>query len=112
MLLMMLAGGFYVKTFPPWIEWIKYSSFVFYSYRLLMKLEFSERAVFDCGNIGVNKIELDSEIECVQVTNIQDALSLPFSVDDSIATDVLILMGILISFRLGLYFILKHKTQS
>lgn len=44
-------GGFYVTTIPIWIAWLKYLSFVYYGYDLLLKIEYSGRTVWDCNGI-------------------------------------------------------------
>ena len=31
------VGGFYISNIPVWISWLKYASFIFYSYNLLLK---------------------------------------------------------------------------
>ncbi|EIE22543.1 hypothetical protein COCSUDRAFT_16269, partial [Coccomyxa subellipsoidea C-169] len=41
MLTMMLVGGFYVTTIPVWIAWLKYLSFIYYGYNLLLKIEYN-----------------------------------------------------------------------
>ena len=32
------VGGFYISNIPVWIAWMKYLSFIFYSYNLLLKV--------------------------------------------------------------------------
>ncbi|RCV46474.1 hypothetical protein SEVIR_9G539300v4 [Setaria viridis] len=36
----MLAGGFFVKTVPPFISWLRYLSFNYHTYRLLLKVQY------------------------------------------------------------------------
>ncbi|XP_074581653.1 ABC transporter G family member 22-like [Curcuma longa] len=36
----MLAGGFFVKRVPAFISWLRYLSFNYYSYRLLLKVQY------------------------------------------------------------------------
>ena len=40
MLVAMLAGGFYAKNIPFWAEWMKYLSFIQYSYFSLVTIDF------------------------------------------------------------------------
>ncbi|KAJ6433604.1 hypothetical protein OIU84_017323 [Salix udensis] len=42
MLAFVLTGGFYVHKLPPCIAWIKYISTTFYSYRLLINVQYGE----------------------------------------------------------------------
>lgn len=36
----MLAGGFFVKSVPPFISWLRYLSFNYHTYRLLLKVQY------------------------------------------------------------------------
>ncbi|GJN30346.1 hypothetical protein PR202_gb18641 [Eleusine coracana subsp. coracana] len=36
----MLAGGFFVKRVPPFISWLRYLSFNYHTYRLLLKIQY------------------------------------------------------------------------
>ncbi|WOK98489.1 ABC transporter G family member 22-like isoform X1 [Canna indica] len=36
----MLAGGFFVKRVPPFISWLRFMSFNYHSYRLLLKVQY------------------------------------------------------------------------
>ncbi|CAG9464710.1 unnamed protein product [Pedinophyceae sp. YPF-701] len=42
MLTFMLTAGFYIDDIPVWIEWVKYLGFPYFSWRMLMKLEFGD----------------------------------------------------------------------
>lgn len=48
-LTMMLVGGFYVTNIPAWIGWLKYLSFIYYGYNLLLKIEYKGVTLWDCG---------------------------------------------------------------
>ncbi|KAJ1298729.1 hypothetical protein BS78_01G475900 [Paspalum vaginatum] len=37
----MLAGGFFVKRVPPFISWLRYLSFNYHTYRLLLKVQYN-----------------------------------------------------------------------
>ena len=37
---------------PVWIGWIKYISFNFYSYKLIMKVQYSNADTYGCGPPG------------------------------------------------------------
>ncbi|GJP53838.1 hypothetical protein CLOM_g12966 [Closterium sp. NIES-68] len=49
LLTFMLAGGYYLQSIPPFISWIKYISFTYYAYRLIIKTQFSPSDTFQCG---------------------------------------------------------------
>ncbi|KAH9559455.1 hypothetical protein CY35_06G059200 [Sphagnum magellanicum] len=50
MLTFMLTGGFFVQSIPVWINWLKYLSINNYSYRLLIKVQYSRNAQYGCGS--------------------------------------------------------------
>ncbi|PQM35822.1 ABC transporter G family member 22 isoform X1 [Prunus yedoensis var. nudiflora] len=58
----MLAGGFFVKKVPVFISWIRYMSFNYHTYRLLLKVQFEDITPAinglrtDCGLAGVGAL--------------------------------------------------------
>lgn len=40
MLAFLLVGGYYVRNIPVWISWIRYLSFLFWGYNLVIKTQF------------------------------------------------------------------------
>ncbi|CAB4444822.1 unnamed protein product [Rhizophagus irregularis] len=53
MLATMLLGGFYIRHLPTGLTWLKYLSYVKYSYSLLMQIQFdSPKAQFRCARPG------------------------------------------------------------
>ena len=46
-----LPAGFYVTHIQSWISWLRYLSFIFYGYNLLLKIEFHGRTFYDCGSV-------------------------------------------------------------
>ncbi|KAG8100869.1 hypothetical protein GUJ93_ZPchr0013g37792 [Zizania palustris] len=51
----MLAGGFFVKRVPPFISWLRYLSFNYHTYRLLLKVQYNP-----VPDILINGIPLDN----------------------------------------------------
>ncbi|KAK3585439.1 hypothetical protein CHS0354_020158 [Potamilus streckersoni] len=45
----MLLGGFYTRNMPVWISWIKYFSFLHYTFHALLYLEFSGGSPIQCA---------------------------------------------------------------
>ena len=39
-LTLMLLGGFYVDTLPPWLDWAQYGSFVSFNYQIMLEFGF------------------------------------------------------------------------
>lgn len=58
----MLAGGFFVKKVPVFISWIRYMSFNYHTYRLLLKVQYEaitpaiNGLSTDCGLTGVGAL--------------------------------------------------------
>lgn len=67
MLLVMLVGGFYARNVPSWLSWIKYASFMFYSFKVGLAIEFIGRDYYDCGEN--EDVDNPSE-ECELVTDL------------------------------------------
>jgi hypothetical protein len=36
----LLVGGYYVRNIPVWISWIRYLSFLYWGYNLMIKSQF------------------------------------------------------------------------
>ncbi|XP_068658198.1 ABC transporter G family member 25-like [Aristolochia californica] len=43
MLAFLLTGGFYVNKVPAWMQWLKYTSFTYYCYKLLIIVQYGEK---------------------------------------------------------------------
>lgn len=50
MMAFMLAGGFFVQRVHPFIKWIRYLSFNYYTYRILLKIQYDADQVYDCSS--------------------------------------------------------------
>ncbi|MCO5597653.1 hypothetical protein L7F22_051734 [Adiantum nelumboides] len=59
LLIFLLTGGYYVQHIPGFIKWLKYISFVYYGFRLLLKVQFSPSQVYECFEIsGCRSLQL------------------------------------------------------
>eukprot|EP00250_Pteridium_aquilinum_P007828 c17471_g1_i1 orf=114-2393(+) len=52
LLIFLLTGGYYVQHIPGFIKWLKYISFVYYGFRLLLKVQFSPNQMYECLEVG------------------------------------------------------------
>ncbi|XP_042501307.1 ABC transporter G family member 21 isoform X2 [Macadamia integrifolia] len=52
MLVFLLAGGYYIQHIPPFIAWIKYCSFSYYCYKLLIGIQYTDNDYYECGEFG------------------------------------------------------------
>ncbi|XP_068634234.1 ABC transporter G family member 14-like [Aristolochia californica] len=51
-LVFLIAGGYYVQEIPPFIVWLKYLSYSFYCFKLLLGVQFTEHDYYDCSKGG------------------------------------------------------------
>ena len=123
MLTMMLVGGFYVTNIPAWIAWLKYLSFIYYGYNLLLKIEYSGVTLYNCkaeggdsaagGAAGVIASNPESNPNCVAVPpgGLQSILHLQENTE-TWAWEAIALLGWLVVFRYAIYWALRRKTSS
>nr|ABR17189.1 unknown [Picea sitchensis] len=50
MMAFMLAGGFFVQRVHPFIKWIRYLSFNYYTYKILLKIQYDADQLYDCSS--------------------------------------------------------------
>ncbi|XP_011028515.1 PREDICTED: ABC transporter G family member 14-like [Populus euphratica] len=48
-LVFLIAGGYYVQQIPPFIVWLKYLSYSYYSYKLLLGVQYNEDDYYECS---------------------------------------------------------------
>ncbi|XP_010251517.1 PREDICTED: ABC transporter G family member 14-like [Nelumbo nucifera] len=48
-LVFLIAGGYYVQQIPPFIVWLKYLSYSFYCYKLLLGIQYTENDYYECS---------------------------------------------------------------
>ncbi|KAJ4980514.1 hypothetical protein NE237_031351 [Protea cynaroides] len=52
LMLFLLTGGYYVQHIPVFIRWLKYTSFMYYGFRLLLKVQYSGDQLYECESQG------------------------------------------------------------
>ncbi|KAF7815999.1 ABC transporter G family member 26 [Senna tora] len=52
LMLFLLTGGYYVQHIPVFMRWLKYLSFMYYGFRLLLKVQYSGDEMYDCESKG------------------------------------------------------------
>ncbi|XP_074320119.1 ABC transporter G family member 26 [Silene latifolia] len=52
LMLFLLTGGYYVQHIPKFMRWLKYISFMYYGFRLLLKVQYSGDQLYDCESKG------------------------------------------------------------
>ncbi|KAM4073425.1 hypothetical protein ACJW30_10G017300 [Castanea mollissima] len=48
-LVFLIAGGYYVQQIPPFIVWLKYLSYSYYCYKLLLGVQYSDDDYYECS---------------------------------------------------------------
>ncbi|KAL2483688.1 ABC transporter G family member 26 [Forsythia ovata] len=48
LMLFLLTGGYYVQHIPKFMQWLKYVSFTYYGFRLLLKVQYSGDDLYEC----------------------------------------------------------------
>ncbi|EIE25035.1 P-loop containing nucleoside triphosphate hydrolase protein [Coccomyxa subellipsoidea C-169] len=43
-----LVGGYFVRGIPAWIGWIRYLSFIYYGFGMLLHIEYQGRTIYSC----------------------------------------------------------------
>ncbi|XP_022136382.1 ABC transporter G family member 14 [Momordica charantia] len=51
-LVFLIAGGYYIQQIPPFIVWLKYLSYSYYCYKLLLGVQYRNDDVYECGRTG------------------------------------------------------------
>lgn len=122
MLFMMITAGFYVTNISPWIAWLRYLSFVYYGYNLLLKIEYSGLTLYNCrsatdggagGAAGVVVHNPESDPSCTPVPpgGLQAILRLQENTERW-AWEAIALLGWLVVCRYAIYWALRKKTAS
>ncbi|GAB2284796.1 ABC transporter G member 26 [Dionaea muscipula] len=52
LMLFLLTGGYYVQHIPKFMKWLKYISFMYYGFRLLLKVQYSGDELYECESAG------------------------------------------------------------
>ncbi|KAL3651024.1 ABC transporter G member 14 [Castilleja foliolosa] len=45
----LIVGGYYIRHIPPFVAWLKYLSYSYYCYRLLLGAQYNEDDYYECG---------------------------------------------------------------
>ncbi|KAK1304929.1 ABC transporter G family member 14 [Acorus calamus] len=95
-LVFLIAGGYYVQQIPPFILWLKYLSYSYYCYKLLLGVQFNEDDYYKCDTGRLCRVADFPSIKSVGLTNLW--------------IDVCIMALMLVAYRLLAYLAL-HRLQ-
>ncbi|KAH6768092.1 ABC-2 type transporter family protein [Perilla frutescens var. frutescens] len=98
LMLFLLTGGYYVQHIPKFMQWLKYLSFMYYGFRLLMKVHYSGDEMYECGsNGGCRRLQSSPSFDTV---NLSGGM-----------TEVWVLLAMAVAFRLAAYLCLRRKIS-
>ena len=55
-LVFLIAGGYYIQQIPPFIVWLKYLSYSYYCYKLLLGVQYNENDYYQCSTGELCKV--------------------------------------------------------
>ncbi|KAK1435971.1 hypothetical protein QVD17_01744 [Tagetes erecta] len=95
-LVFLIAGGYYVQQIPPFIVWLKYLSYSYYCYKLLLGVQYDDNDVYECAKGVYCKVADFQAVKSVGLHNL--------------TMDLLIMALMLIGYRFVAYLALR-KVQ-
>ncbi|KAL6203673.1 hypothetical protein ACLB2K_027373 [Fragaria x ananassa] len=98
LMLFLLTGGYYVQHIPKFMQWLKYLSFMWYGFRLLLKIQYSGDDLYECESIGgCRPLQSSPTFEMVEL--------------DGGMKEVWILLAMAICYRLCAYLCLRKRIS-
>ncbi|XP_069134109.1 uncharacterized protein [Argopecten irradians] len=109
----MLLGGFYTRHLPFWLTWLKYISFLHYTFHCLMSLEFTDAPPVLCASsTNISESQFASCLhQNVTFIPSQEVLQF-FGVDWPFWKYLLPLFIFIIAFRIAGYFVLRFVQRA
>ncbi|KDP39319.1 hypothetical protein JCGZ_01076 [Jatropha curcas] len=98
LMLFLLTGGYYVQHIPKFMQWLKYISFIYYGFRLLLKVQYDGDELFECGSKeGCRPLQSSPSFDTV---NLKGGLQ-----------EVWVLLAMALGFRIIAYFCLGRRIK-
>lgn len=69
-LVFLIAGGYYVQQIPTFIVWLKYLSYSYYCYKLLLGVQYDENDLYECSKGVYCKVADFKEVKTVGLHNL------------------------------------------
>ncbi|KAL5735601.1 hypothetical protein ACOSQ2_030389 [Xanthoceras sorbifolium] len=98
LMLFLLTGGYYVQHIPKFMQWLKYSSFMYYGFRLLLKVQYSGDQLYECESKGGCRTLQSSP--SFDMVNLSGGLQ-----------EVWVLLAMAFGYRLCAYFCLRDRIN-
>ncbi|XP_057439790.1 ABC transporter G family member 26 [Lotus japonicus] len=98
LMLFLLTGGYYVQHIPKFMQWLKYLSFLYYGFRLLLKVQYSGDQLYECeSKEGCKTLQSSPSFDTV---NLKGGL-----------TEVWVLLAMALCFRVLAYYCLRRRID-
>ncbi|KAJ6423692.1 hypothetical protein OIU84_024631 [Salix udensis] len=98
LMLFLLTGGYYVQHIPKFMQWMKYLSFMFYGFRLLLKVQYDGDELYECESIGgCRPLQSSPSFDMV---NLKGGLQ-----------EVWVLLAMALGYRVIAYFCLRRRIN-
>ncbi|XP_073309085.1 ABC transporter G family member 26-like [Primulina huaijiensis] len=99
LMLFLLTGGYYVQHIPKFMRWLKYVSFMYYGFRLLLKVQYSGDQLYDCESRGgCQRLQSSPSFDTVNL--------------DGGLQEIWILLGMALAYRFFAYICLRSKVDA
>uniref|UniRef100_A0A3Q7HG11 ABC transporter domain-containing protein n=1 Tax=Solanum lycopersicum TaxID=4081 RepID=A0A3Q7HG11_SOLLC len=99
LMLFLLTGGYYVQHIPKFMRWLKYLSFMYYGFRLLLKVQYSGDDLYNCeSKEGCRTLQSSPSFDTVGL--------------DGGLKEVWVLLAMAIVYRFLAYICLSRKINS
>lgn len=96
-LVFLIAGGYYIQQIPPFIEWLKYLSYSYYCYKLLLGVQYSSDDIYECTKGKLCRVGDFPAVKAVGLNNLW--------------LDVFIMASMLVGYRLIAYVALHRVLR-
>ncbi|KAI3456785.1 hypothetical protein Pfo_013448 [Paulownia fortunei] len=98
LMLFLLTGGYYVQHIPKFMQWLKYVSFMYYGFRLLVKVQYSGDQLYECESKGgCRRLQSSPSFDTV---NLNGGLK-----------EVWVLLAMALAYRFSAYICLRRKVS-
>ncbi|XP_059440855.1 ABC transporter G family member 26 [Corylus avellana] len=98
LMLFLLTGGYYVQHIPKFMRWLKFLSFMYYGFRLLLKVQYSGDQLYDCQSQGgCRPLQSSPSFDMVNL--------------DGGLQEVWVLLAMAVGYRLCAYFCLRRRIN-
>jgi hypothetical protein len=89
---------FYLQHIPKFMRWLKYLSFMYYGFRLLLKVQYSGDQLYDCQSQGgCRPLQSSPSFDMVNL--------------DGGLQEVWVLLAMAVGYRLCAYFCLRRRIN-